>query len=97
MRLRKDYFPYLVQSETLAVNVLELYAASGTKLTRRSVVAPINLANDLNGANGYSDVPLGPVDAVLKRDPSAQIFLIVRYSLGVRMDVRLRSTGRGQF
>ena len=80
LRLRKDYFPYLVQSKTLAIDALELYAASNNKLTRRSVDVPVNLADDLNGANGYSDLLLAPDASVLKRE-AAVVFLIVRYSL----------------
>ncbi len=80
VRLRKDYFPYIVQSEALAIEALELYAASGDKLTRRSVDVPANLADDLNGVNGYSDLSFAPDTDVLKREAAEVVFLIIRYS-----------------
>jgi Tc toxin complex TcA C-terminal TcB-binding domain len=79
VRLRKDYFPYLVQNEALVIDALELYAARGGGLVRRAAAVPANLADDLNGANGYSDVSLAPDANVLRRD-AATVFLIVRYS-----------------
>jgi hypothetical protein len=81
-RVRLDYFPYMVQDETLVVDAIELYAASGRKLNRRTIAVPANMADELNGANGYSDLSL-PSDAnVLKRDATSQVFLIIRYSIG---------------
>jgi Tc toxin complex TcA C-terminal TcB-binding domain len=82
IRLRKDYFPYMMQSETLAIDALELYAPqSGAQIAHRTVVIPANLADDLNGENRAADLRI-PTDAdVLKRDPTAQVFLIVRYRL----------------
>ena len=77
VRLRKDYFPYLVQSETLAINALELYRGT---LPKHSVDVPGNLDVELNGPNGYSDLSLEPDADVLKWD-AEQVFLIVRYSL----------------
>ena len=32
-----DYFPYMVQDETLVVDAIELYAASGRKLNRHTI------------------------------------------------------------
>ena len=46
VRRCKDFFPHMVQSETLTTHALELYAASGGNLTRCSVDAPANLADD---------------------------------------------------
>ncbi len=84
VRLRKNYFPYMVQSKTLAIDELvELYAVSGGKPSRRSVsdneVDRKKLAADLNGANGYSDLSLAP-DANVLRHEAAEVFLIIRYS-----------------
>jgi hypothetical protein len=79
VRLRKDYFPYVVQSEKLKIAGLELYAVSGGNLKRR-VVGPTSLVGDFNGPNGYSDLPLAPDDTVLKRE-QAPIFLLIRYSV----------------
>lgn len=78
LRLRKSYFPYMVQNEKLVIDTLELYAAGGNTLTRRSMAIPADLADNLNGANGYSDLSVEPDSAVLTHAPSP-VFLIVRY------------------
>jgi hypothetical protein len=78
VRLRKDYFPYLVQSATLTVDALELYAPGGSKLVRQTV-APSSLVGDLNGPNRAADLSI-PADAsVLVRSPATQVFLLLRY------------------
>jgi Tc toxin complex TcA C-terminal TcB-binding domain len=87
LRIRKDYFPYMVQSETLAIDRLELYAPSDAKPTaettviKRAIDVPAGLVDELNGSNGYADVALAEDDKVLRRDATAQVFLIIRYSL----------------
>src|SRR5262249_46513543 len=55
LRIRKDYFPYMVQSETLAIDEqLELYAPSQPKptaktaLIKRMIDVPPGLADELN-------------------------------------------------
>ena len=79
MRLRRrDYFPYMVQGKELAIEALELHAQDGT---RKSHPVPANLADDLNGANGFSDLSFHSDTEVLKRDAAAQPFLIVQYRL----------------
>ncbi len=82
VQLRKTFFPYMVQSETLAIDALELYAASGDTLTQRLVTVPANLADDLNGANGYSNLSFAPDTDVLRRDAAGIVFLIIRYTFG---------------
>jgi len=79
--LRKDYFPYMVQGETLAIDALELYAQNGTQIAKRTVTVPANLADDLNGADGASELGIPSDPNVLKRDDDAQVFLVVRYRL----------------
>ena len=82
LRLRKSYFPYMVQNETLVIDALELYVATGGTLTKRSVAISADLAGNLNGANGYSDLSIAPDAAVLTHGPSP-VFLIVRYRYSV--------------
>jgi hypothetical protein len=79
VQLRMDYFPYMVQSETLAIDALELYAQDAT--TKVAVTADLaKVANDLNGSDHASDLSIAPDANVLKRS-AAQVFLIVRYRL----------------
>lgn len=79
-QLRKDFFPYLVQEETLVIESLELYAPKGKQLAKRTIPVPATLADDLNGEDRAGGLSF-PVDPnVLKRD-AAQVFLIVRYRL----------------
>ena len=80
VRLRKDHFPYMVQSETLVIDGLEVYAVAGSKITKRSLDVPADLADDLNGANGYSDFAISPDASVLTRE-ATEVFLIIRYLL----------------
>jgi len=79
-RLSKDHFPYMVQSETLAIDALELYAQNGTHIAKRSNKVAIP-ANNLNGANRAVDLNIPPDADVLTRSAAAQVFLIVRYRL----------------
>jgi hypothetical protein len=83
VQLRKDYFPYMVQSETLAIDALELYAQDArTKVpvtTDKKILT--NLANDLNGPDHAFDLSIPPDTDVLRRTAAAQVFLIVRYRL----------------
>jgi hypothetical protein len=79
MKLRRDYFPYLTQGLTLAIDSLTLYAKTGGKLVQQTIGVPANLASDLNGAVASSDLSF-PADAsVLQRDLQHEAFLIVRY------------------
>jgi hypothetical protein len=79
VQLRKDYFPYMVNSETLAIDALELYTQDAT--TKVAVTVDLaNLANGLNGPDHASDLSIPTDTKVLRRD-AAQVFLIVRYRL----------------
>jgi hypothetical protein len=79
VQLRKDHFPYMVQSERVAIDALELYAQDAT--TKVAVTADLtNVANDLNGSDHVSELSITGDDRVLKRD-TEQVFLIVRYRL----------------
>jgi hypothetical protein len=71
-----------MQSETLALDGLDLYAQNGTKLVSRNVAADLDaLATALNDAPRAFDLSIPEDATVLKRDASTQAFLVVRYRL----------------
>jgi hypothetical protein len=80
--IRKDYFPYFTQGKPITIAGLELY---GQDVTKPHVVGdPAAATNDLAGQAQFT-IPLGP-DApgptqILTRTASAQVFLIIRYSI----------------
>jgi hypothetical protein len=80
VRLRKGFFPYMVQNKTLAIAALDLYAPAARQLVKRSINVPPTMADDLNGEGGYADLPLLPDASVLK-PKAAQVYLVVRYSI----------------
>ncbi len=81
--LRKDYFPYMVQSaETLTIDGLVLYGQNGTNVVQASQAMPGNLLGDLNGPGGASVLSFPADPSVLTRTQTAQVFLIVPYHLG---------------
>lgn len=77
--LTRDQFPYMVSNATIAFQSAELYAQSGTTLTRRTI-APLPSAGPLAANNPV--VLSIPADAtVLQRGESrANIYLVVRYT-----------------
>jgi hypothetical protein len=87
--LRKDYFPYLAQSGPITVDglLLYLYAQTVPRLAPTTQAVPANLFDDLNGANGASNLTF-PADSLvldgmdLRRVPGALVFLIIQYHLG---------------
>ncbi len=81
VRLSKDYFPYMAQDKTLTIEALELHAQDGSTLAHRTVAVPADMADNLNGADRVSDLSITPDATVLKRDPDARVFLLVRYTL----------------
>jgi len=81
VRLNKDYFPYMVQSETLKIDALELYKHKGTQIAKLPIALPENLEEELNGASRASDLSITPDGEILTRAGDAQIFLIIRYRL----------------
>jgi hypothetical protein len=85
--LRKDHSPYMAQGAKLSVDGLVLYAQSGAK-TAQVVQTSVDLGQlsaNLNSATGASPVTL-PADSsnasVLACSATAQVFLVVQYSLG---------------
>ena len=78
VRLRKDMFPYMFQSETLTVDALDLYAGGAT-LRARSIAVPTGFDDDLND-EGAATMTVAADSDVLRRD-AAQVYLVVRYSI----------------
>jgi hypothetical protein len=80
LTLRRDSFPYMVQSETLAVAALTLFVPSGRQVPPPvSIEVPGDMNDGLNGPSG-SAVLTRDADDVLKRD-AAEAYLVVRYAL----------------
>ena len=79
--LRREHFPYMAQRTSLSIDALEMYGVVASKLLRRSptLALPAMLAAELV-TEGSSELTFTPDAAVLKRDPKAQVFLLVRYS-----------------
>lgn len=79
--IRKDYFPYFTQAKKITVAELELY--DGKTPTKHKPVGDTGAATTGLADNGFftftakADVVPPPV---LTREPSAEMFLIVRYS-----------------
>jgi len=64
--LRKDYFPYFTQAETVHVDAIELYTTDGA-LARVTPAVPGNIDADLNGANLAVNLSFAPDVNVLRR------------------------------
>jgi hypothetical protein len=79
IRVRRDRFPYMVQTETLTIDALDLYASDGTQLVRRPVTVPATMSDELND-DDTSDLTLPPDATVLTRT-AKEVYLIVRYSI----------------
>jgi hypothetical protein len=83
--LQKDYFPYMVQSaKQVTVDALTLYAGSGGKVA--PVTPPnvgITLPATFSGAAWTAPLSLPSDATVMTRDPSQQVFLVLRYHFGM--------------
>ena len=81
--IRKDYFPYFTQGKgkTITIVGLDLY---GEDVTPKAVGDPVAATNGLSEQAQFTLTagpdPAGPTQ-VLTRTASAQVFLIIRYSL----------------
>ena len=81
--LRKDYFPYMVQSGgAVSVDKLTLYAESGGNI---AALTPQNLdlaaiSAGLNGTSGAATLNLPSDASILTRDALRQVFLVLQYS-----------------
>jgi hypothetical protein len=78
--IRRNFFPYMVQNETLSADAIELYAAVNGKLAKRTIAVPPAMSDDLNDAAAESALTVAPDASVLKRT-AADVFLVVRYSI----------------
>jgi hypothetical protein len=80
--LRKQYFPYAVQSATLTIDGLTLYAASATSPNRIVATTPVldyrSLSQSLNNA-GEASLTLPQDSAVMIQNQSQQVFLVLQY------------------
>ncbi len=80
--LRKNFFPYIVQSGPLTIDEMVLYAQDGDKVVQRTLVVPSTLSSDLNSANGASNLTIPADPTVLTHNLEAQVFLILQYHMG---------------
>jgi hypothetical protein len=71
--LKKSYFPYFAQNMTMSVDAVELHTGAGAPITPSLVTADLTTAL----AGGAATMVLDKVP----NDPSAQVFLVIRYSL----------------
>jgi hypothetical protein len=80
--LRKQYFPYAVQSATLTIDGLTLYAASASNPNRIVATTPVldyrTLSSSLNNT-GEASLALPQDSAVMIQDQSQQVFLVLQY------------------
>jgi hypothetical protein len=85
--LQKDYFPYMVQNaKRITIETLTLYAPSASGKEVVSVTPQVDLGNlsmGLNSTTGDAPLILQNDDAVLKRDPSQQVFMVLQYHFGM--------------
>lgn len=83
--IRKDYFPYFTQEKTIKIESLELYAQDVSK--HHTTGNPVTASSDLNDPAKQKQFTITAAEdepglsQVLERDATAQVFLIVRYTL----------------
>jgi len=78
--LRKDYFPYFVQEENIVVTALDLYAANGSALARRTELPASAMNAEINGGAFSTNLSFAADSSILKRD-ARDVFLVVRYHI----------------
>jgi hypothetical protein len=87
VNLERDYFPYMVQgAKRISIDDLTLYAASPSGNEVVSVTPKVDLdglSTALGNATGSAILRLPVDDAVLKRDPSHQVFVVLQYHFGI--------------
>lgn len=79
--IKKEYFPYLMQSGNIQIHRVELFSTHESELLPvvRAGVDTEGLTSSLNNYN-TGDIVLAPND-VLRREFDAQVFLLIRYAL----------------
>jgi hypothetical protein len=88
LALRKDYFPFFVQSRNVAVDAVNLATKRNDKLDRRAALTAATdgatltaLSNGLNGEDASATLTLAPDAQILLRAAANPVYLIVRYHL----------------
>ena len=76
--LTMDFFPYLVQSATLTIDSITLYANSGDKMSQRAVAVPAAMNTDLKNT-GSAQLQLPADAAVLTRAANREVFVVIGY------------------
>jgi len=77
--IRKDFFPYFTQGKTITITGLDLY--DGTDVSKHHAVGdPVAATTDLGDQTKLGFTLTAP-SQVLTRTASAQVFLIIRYSM----------------
>jgi hypothetical protein len=89
-RIRRDHFPYFTQRRQITITGFDLYGTDGTSLPKHhslgNQAAWDSATTDLNDISKQAFTVTAAPDAagptqVLTRTASAQVFLIIRYSL----------------
>jgi hypothetical protein len=85
--LTRDHFPYLVQKAAkITVDSITLFAAdgNGTKAISVTPDTKLDVLSDALEKNGASVVSLKADPAVMLRDQTRQVFMVVRYHFAVK-------------
>ncbi|MBS1910859.1 MAG: toxin [Bacteroidetes bacterium] len=79
--IRKDYFPYLAQGKTITIRSMEIYSQDTTKhhAVGSTTAATTALAGGSFGLSMAAET--GPA-AILLRNTTEQVYLVIQYSLG---------------
>jgi Tc toxin complex TcA C-terminal TcB-binding domain len=83
--LEKQYFPYAVQNAAkLTIDALTLHAQSaGTVASTTPAVNLVELSKGLSGPTAEASLTLSGDSAVLTREMSQQVFLVLQYHFGM--------------
>lgn len=79
--LTQVHWPYFAKDETVSVDRVELYTIAGGELV--PLAAPAGLAAALTGGladTGVATLTLAADDTVVRREPAAEVFVLLRYS-----------------
>jgi Tc toxin complex TcA C-terminal TcB-binding domain len=79
-RIRKDHFPYFTQEKEITIRGIDVYGPNDSKHHSVGDEAAWNVATTELATNQGFTVTAGPTE-VLTRTASAEVFLIIRYSI----------------
>ena len=80
--IKKEYFPYLVQSQDMTISKVELYAVTETTLSPPSVPENVDVADFTTALQETQEFELSLAqDDVLKQDKASHVFLVVWYTI----------------